>query len=150
LETIAEEKGLDIHSLVDTAEVKNESGEQGYTYVKMSENLTKESLQKAAESLSDEMIDSLETLKELADNLSSEELGDPLVTLSDADFKINEELKTLSTKKILVSSKKLNPGDKFIVTSNNINYNKNNIKLSVVSIEDGGKITYLDSEIKEY
>ena len=83
-------------------------------------------------------------------NLSSEELGDPLVTLSDSDFKINEELKTLSTKKILVSSKKLNPGDKFIVTSNNIDYNKNNIKLSVVSIEDGGKITYLDSEIKEY
>ena len=84
-------------------------------------------------------------------NLSSEELGDPLVTLSDSDFKINGELKTLSTKKILVSSKKLNPGDKFIVTSNNIDYSiKNNIKLSVVSIEDGGKITYLDSEIKEY
>ena len=86
-------------------------------------------------------------------NLSSEELEDLLVTLSDSDFKINGELKTLSTKKILVSSKKLNPGDKFIVTSNNIDYNKNNknnIKLSVVSIEDGGKITYLDSEIKEY
>ena len=45
LETMAEEKGLDIHSLVETADSKSENQEQGYTYVKMSENLSKESLQ---------------------------------------------------------------------------------------------------------
>lgn len=72
LETIAEEKGLDIHSLVETADSKR--GNQEYTYVKMSENLSKESLQKAAESLSDDMIDSIETLKDIAENLSPDEL----------------------------------------------------------------------------
>ena len=74
LEQIAEEKGLDIHSLVETADSKSENQEQGYTYVKMSENLSKESLQKAAESLSDDMIDSIETLRDIAENLSSDEL----------------------------------------------------------------------------
>lgn len=74
LETMAEEKGLDIHSLVETADSKSENQEQGYTYVKMSENLSKESLQKAAESLSDDMIDNIETLRDIAENLSPDEL----------------------------------------------------------------------------
>ena len=105
-------------------------------------------------------------------NISSEEMGDKKQTLSTSDFIKNGEIVTNSVKKILCS-KDLNPGDKFIVYSNNLE-NPNNpgnsntvitdygntsetlytfpkeIRISLVAIEDSGKINYLDSTLKWY
>lgn len=99
-------------------------------------------------------------------NISSEEMGDKKQTLSMADFIKNGEIVTNSVKKILCS-KDLNPGDKFIVYSNNLG-NSNTvitdygntsetlytfpkeIRISLVAIEDSGKINYLDSTLKWY
>ena len=99
-------------------------------------------------------------------NISSEEMGDQKQTLSTADFIKNGEIVTSSVKKILCS-KDLNPGDKFIVYSNNLgdsntvitdygNTSKTlytfpkEIRISLVAIEDSGKINYLDSTLKWY
>ena len=75
-------------------------------------------------------------------------------------------LKNNSVKKVLIDTKKLNPGDKYIIYSDTVkdNYDclsdfgksgKHNslskyLKLHVVSIEDSGKITYLDTTTQWY
>lgn len=105
-------------------------------------------------------------------NISSEEMGDQERTLSVSDFIKNGEIVTNSVKKILCS-KDLNPGDKFIVYSNNLGDSNNlensntiitdygntsetlytfpkEIRISLVAIEDSGKINYLDSTLKWY
>ena len=99
-------------------------------------------------------------------NISSEEMGDKKQTLSTSDFMKNGEIVTNSVKKILCS-KDLNPGDKFIVYSNNLgdsntvitDYGNTSetlytfpkeIRISLVAIEDSGKINYLDSTLKWY
>ena len=99
-------------------------------------------------------------------NISSEEMGDQERTLSMSDFIKNGEVVTNSVKKILCS-KDLNPGDKFIVYSNNLrdsntvitDYGNTSetlytfpkeIRISLVAIEDSGKINYLDSTLKWY
>ena len=84
-------------------------------------------------------------------NLSSEELEDLSITLSDNDFRINNKLTNLSSKKILISSKDLNPGDKYLVSAEQLNnLNKDYVKLSVVSIESNGNITKLNTEVHNY
>jgi hypothetical protein len=77
-------------------------------------------------------------------------------------------LKKTSVKKVIVETKKLNPGDKYILYTDNdsaiinnkeflsgygtgsIESNPKSLKLHVVSIEDSGKITYLDTTTKWY
>ena len=104
-------------------------------------------------------------------NISSEELHNSNQIISASDFQEFKDgnptgkLKTTSVKKVLIDKKKLNPGDKYIVYTDNkecltsnaavlSNWNQSldpkYIKLSIVSIEDGGKITYLDSTTKWY
>lgn len=106
-------------------------------------------------------------------NISSEEMGDTPQTLSDSDFftkKGSENwVRSNSAKKILCS-KALNPGDKFIVyTTNEAQFEKSGniitdygntahtiytypkqLRISLVAIEDSGKINYLDSTLKWY
>ena len=99
-------------------------------------------------------------------NISSEEMGDQKQTLSMADFIKDGEVVTSSVKKILCS-KDLNPGDKFIVYSDNLEDSNTVItdygntsetlytfpkemRISLVAIEDSGKINYLDSTLKWY
>lgn len=104
-------------------------------------------------------------------NISSEELHNFNQSISASDFQEFKngnptgKLKTTSVKKVLIDKKKLNPGDKYIVYTDNkecltgnaevlSNWNQSlnpkYVKLSIVSIEDGGKITYLDSTTKWY
>lgn len=99
-------------------------------------------------------------------NISSEEMGDQKQTLSMADFIKDGKVVTSSVKKILCS-KDLNPGDKFIVYSDNLEDSNTVItdygntsetlytfpkemRISLVAIEDNGKINYLDSTLKWY
>lgn len=106
-------------------------------------------------------------------NISSEEISVLKQSLSWKDFQKgdsspNGKLNNLSVKKILYE-KKLNPGDKFIIYTakgdvrNNSNVlsdigNQDHIhgywpkltKVHVVSIEDSGKMVYLDSSLKWY
>ena len=106
-------------------------------------------------------------------NISSEEMGDTPQTLSDSDFFTKKDgenwVRSNSTKKILCS-KALNPGDKFIVyTTNESQFEKSGsiitdygntahtiytypkqLRISLVAIEDSGKINYLDSTLKWY
>jgi hypothetical protein len=79
------------------------------------------------------------------------------------------ELKNTSVKKVLIDNKKLNPGDKYIIYTSTdgiignegrlsdygLGNTKHNalpkyVKLHIVSIEDNGKITYLDTTTKWY
>lgn len=106
-------------------------------------------------------------------NISSEEMGDTPQTLSDSDFFTKKDgenwVRSNSAKKILCS-KDLNPGDKFIVyTTNKSQFEQNGsiitdygntahtiytypkqLRISLVAIEDSGKINYLDSTLKWY
>lgn len=105
-------------------------------------------------------------------NLSSEETLSPEVSISTSDFqKLDEEgnltgeLKATSVKKILFSNS-LHPGDQYIIYAENLNSNKyisdygntdhikgnfpKFVKISIVSIEDSGKMTYIDSNVKWY
>ena len=110
-------------------------------------------------------------------NITSDELSDLGQSLSYLDFQNyspDGSLKKTSVKKVLVETKKLNPGDKYIIYTNqngaihgNTNGDNNSsllsdygtrkhdslpkvVKLHVVSIEDSGKITYLDTTTKWY
>ena len=106
-------------------------------------------------------------------NISSEEIGDLAQTLNWEDFqesngeKPNGKLKASSVKKILYDSKSLNPGDKYIIYSSEVDNNSKTlsdysnlsqthntfpklVKIHVVAIEDSGKINYLDSSVKWY
>ena len=102
-------------------------------------------------------------------NVSSDELGKESVKIqSDFFQKITAggptgEITNMSYCAILRDDK-LNPGDKFIITANNGIYEEalenlkigNEIKkdpiltLNIVSIEDSGKITYLNSDVLRY
>ena len=102
-------------------------------------------------------------------NVSNDELGELNATLNNADFQNADtgsylgELKN-SSKFVLLKHNSLNPGDKFIICANNDLYNENvkdllkdskpianpRIALNVVSIEDSGKITYLNSDLRNY
>lgn len=94
-------------------------------------------------------------------NISSDEVGNSDVSLNWEDFN-----STQSVKKVLIK-RNLNPGDKFIVASSYLEENQNYlsdygntdhihggfpkiVKLHIVSIEDSGKITYLDDSVRWY
>ena len=99
-------------------------------------------------------------------NINVDEIGLLKQKISNSDFQDGDKL--TYSKKILLKEDKLNPGDKFIVMANQDIYKEairdmevlqDNtwsqvehpaIKLSVVSIEDTGKIIYLDSELRDY
>ena len=110
-------------------------------------------------------------------NISTEETHNTNQIIKSSDFqefdgrKPTGKLLTNSVKKVLINTKKLNAGDKYIIYTNpssiTQNYSKlsdcinvdeveqydnlpKNVKLHVVSIEDSGKITYLDSTTKWY
>lgn len=107
-------------------------------------------------------------------NITSTEISDVTQILLSSDFQeMNGDsptgtLKKTSIKKVLIGSKKLNPGDKYIIYTDENNsisgnsgvlsdYGKKEhdvfpqvVKLHVVSIEDSGKITYLDTTTKWY
>lgn len=99
-------------------------------------------------------------------NISSEEIGGLQQSLDSNDFQVIDggvvtgELKSTSVKKILMDSKKLNPGDKYIIYSSTAKENfkyfgnyedsKKYLTLSVVSIDDSGKMTKLDTETYYY
>ena len=107
-------------------------------------------------------------------NISSEEIGGTNQTISAEDFQkykdgnLTGELKA-NSKKIILYNRTMNPGDKFIIYDQQTNPSINNtclsdygsevheygsiprfLKLHVVSIEDSGKITYLDTSVKWY
>lgn len=100
-------------------------------------------------------------------NIESEEVGDASQSLQWQDFQKSygdtpsgQLLKT-SVKKILVS-KSMNAGDKYAISADQLDdklsdYGGENhntfpklVKIHVVSIEDSGKITYLDSSVRWY
>ena len=99
--------------------------------------------------------------------IESDEIGTENVTISSSDFQeLNNndqptgKLKT-NSKKFIVFGNTLNPGDKYIISATGLEDNINKItgisddtakyiKLSVVSIEDSGRITYLDTDVNKY
>ena len=103
-------------------------------------------------------------------NISTEEIGDMKQSLSWKDFQGGENepdgtLKTTSVKKIVYGSKNMNSGDQYIIYSEglktdylsdygNTDYIHDNfpklVKIHVVSVEESGKIVYLDSTTKWY
>lgn len=101
-------------------------------------------------------------------NISSDELGRSEVSIQGDEFAVDGTIIN-NTKYVLLKDDKLNPGDKFIISSNDQIYNQplqdllvkdsegnyNPIEnpiiaLNVVSIEDSGKIVYLNSDILQY
>lgn len=107
-------------------------------------------------------------------NISSDEIGDMGQVLSWEDFQKtddgnnpNGKLKASSVKKILFDSRDMTPGDKYIIYSEDLKDNNQYlsdygnidhehgrfpklVKVHVVSIEESGKIVYLDSTTKWY
>ena len=102
-------------------------------------------------------------------NVSIDEMGLTLeTTLSNSDFQVENGKIKNNTKYVLLRNDKLNPGDKFIIYANDeiyeeklvnletqllSNYQKEEnpiLALNIVSIEDSGKIAYLDSSIQIY
>ena len=105
-------------------------------------------------------------------NISTEEIGGLGQTLSWQDFQEgssspNGKLKATSVKKILYDNRDMTPGDKYIIYSSDLYTNKQHlsdygnsshkhetfpklVKIHVVSIEESGKIVYLDSTTKWY
>ena len=101
-------------------------------------------------------------------NISMEELGEPNQSLSNQDFQNAGNLVN-NTKYVLLKNDKLNPGDKFLICSDDTIYDEKLdnllcnagdgklhpvdhpiLALNVVSIEDSGKIVYLNSDIHRY
>ena len=105
-------------------------------------------------------------------NISSDEISDLAQILSASDFQYfsggnpTGQLKATSVKKVLLDSKNLNPGDKYIIystenvdgstlsdygaTSNIYGDWPKLLRLHIVSIDESNKITYLDSDVKWY
>ena len=105
-------------------------------------------------------------------NISSEEIGGLEQVLTWSDFQAGEgtpngRLKASSVKKILYDSNNMSSGDKYIIYSEDITSNSKYlsdygnkshqhnkfpklVKIHVVSIEESGKIVYLDSTTKWY
>lgn len=106
-------------------------------------------------------------------NISSEELGQNPVTISSSDFQEIENnkptgnIKTSSVKKIIFNND-MHPGDQYVIYQESLNALSNSpisdygnsdheiskfpklVKINVVSIEDSGKINYLNSSVKWY
>ena len=103
-------------------------------------------------------------------NISSQELGGTNQILKSSDFqefstegKLTGKLNNTVVKKVLVS-KNINPGDKYVIYTSEKDVIKNNykdgylsigdkkgyVKLSVVSIEEDGKLTKLDTDTVQY
>lgn len=101
-------------------------------------------------------------------NISSDELGEKTDSITQEDFIAeNGDIKNIS-KQVILRNDPLNPGDKFIVTANSAIYGEKLhdlytnssdgfkimsnpfIALNIVSIEDNGKITYLNSNVIKY
>lgn len=105
-------------------------------------------------------------------NISSEEISDLSQSISSAEFQEFKDglptgkLMATSVKKLLFDNKSLNPGDKYVIYSNSDSLSQNSSKLTdygnesheygtwprlakihVISIEDSGKISYLDSTL---
>lgn len=107
-------------------------------------------------------------------NISTEELGGLGQVLQSSDFQYlngdnnpTGKLKATSVKKILYDNRDMTPGDKYIIYSEDLNDNNANlsdygntshthetfpklVKIHVVSIEESGKIVYLDSTTRWY
>ena len=101
-------------------------------------------------------------------NVSNDELGELNAALNNTDFQKNVESYSgellNSSKLVLLKHDSLNPGDKFIICANDTLYDESlkdllkdskpitnpRIALNVVSIEDSGKITYLNSDLRNY
>lgn len=109
-------------------------------------------------------------------NISSDEISDSFQTIQSSDFQeINEEQKTTgklhasTVKKVLFDNRYINPGDKFVIYTGQGQLSDNRttisdigntghqygtwpklLKLHVVSIDESGKITYLDPSVKWY
>ena len=97
--------------------------------------------------------------------VSNDELGEFEVSINNSDFQSddNGNLKN-TTQCVLLKKDNLNPGDKFIVTANESIYKEAlqdmfcqgspvenpRLSLNVVSIEDSGRIVYLNSDIRDY
>ena len=97
--------------------------------------------------------------------VSNDELGEFKVSINNSDFQSddNGNLKN-TTQCVLLKKDNLNPGDKFIVTANESIYKEAlqdmfyqgspvdnpRLALNVVSIEDSGRIVYLNSDIRDY
>lgn len=99
-------------------------------------------------------------------NITSDEQGLPNVYVSGSEFVNNGEIKTTSVRKIIYSNR-MNPGDKFVIYSSQLESNADKLtdyrnsshnygafpkmtKIHIISIEDSGKINFLDSTIKWY
>lgn len=101
-------------------------------------------------------------------NISSDELGNLVETIHASDF-IEDGTISNTSKCVLLKRDSLNPGDKFIISANESIYQerladlqiateKSEYKpvsnpvlaLNVVSIEDSGKIVYLNSSLRTY
>lgn len=106
-------------------------------------------------------------------NISTEELGGLGQSLQSSDFQEMNggsptgKLKATSVKKILYDNRDMTPGDKYIIYSEDLDSNNTNlsdygntshthetfpklVKIHVVSIEESGKIVYLDSTTRWY
>lgn len=110
-------------------------------------------------------------------NITSDEVSNIETTLSYTDFqevndgKITGQLKTTGVRKILYEKSNLNPGDKYVIYTEDASdkFNENNktltdfgnteplhnywpklLKINIVSIEDSGKIINLNSSVKWY
>lgn len=100
--------------------------------------------------------------------VSNDELGEFNVSISKDDFQDNDGKLKNTTQCVLLKKDNLNPGDKFIVTASDSIYEEAlqdmfqqddsgkhpvehpRLALNVVSIEDSGRIVYLNSDIRDY
>lgn len=105
-------------------------------------------------------------------NISNKEISDLNTTFSSDEFTKDGAIVNSNIKKIIFGNKNIGPGDKFIISwgdagINNIdrisnfgnsdmnlkeneNYWPKLVKVHIVSIEDSGKITYLDDDVHWY
>lgn len=103
-------------------------------------------------------------------NVSNKELGESNVCINNSHFQNSDGSLVNSSKYVLLKNSKLNPGDKFLVCSNETIYDEKLegllqwdsktkkyepidnpiLTLNIVSIEDSGKIVYLNSDVLRY
>ena len=102
-------------------------------------------------------------------NISNDEIGQSNDTIKNEDFVNNGDI-VQTSKYVMLRNDKLNPGDKFVVTATDSIYDEHlkdlltrkvgsstynpvsnpRIALNIVSIEDSGKIIYLNSSVRKY
>ena len=105
-------------------------------------------------------------------NISNKEISDLNTTFSSDEFTKDGAIVNSNIKKIIFGNKNIGPGDKFIISwgdaginnidrisnfgNSNMNLKENEnywpklVKVHIVSIEDSGKITYLDNNVHWY